>query len=78
MEMIGGQGIVLLFWGGLIIIVGLFSWFVWDKRYRKDELPDIPPDYNKTEEVFIDPVDGKKLRVYYNPKTGERMYQKES
>ena len=48
----------------------------WDKRYRKGRR-DIPPGYERTEEVFIDPVDGDKIRVYYNPKTGERFYSHE-
>ncbi len=72
----GGQGFVLLFWGGLLL-VALFSWFIWDKRYGRNNTEDIPKGYDKTDEVFIDPIEGKKLRVYYNPSTGERLYKKE-
>ena len=69
------QGINFLAFGGLAVIA-LLSVFVWDKRYRKGRR-DIPPGYERTEEVFIDPVDGDKVRVYYNPKTGERFYRHE-
>jgi hypothetical protein len=69
----GGQNFLFIFWGGLLVI-GLFSWFIWDKRYRKNGRRGLPPGYQKTDEVFIDPVDGRKQRVYYNPETGERFY----
>jgi len=63
----------LLIYGGLLILA-LLSWFIWDKRYRRNHGADIPKGYVATDEVFIDPVDGKKLRVYYDPQTGNRFY----
>jgi hypothetical protein len=62
-----------LIYGGFLLI-GLLSWFIWDKRYRSNHGADIPKGYLATEEVFIDPVNGKKFRVYYNPQTGNRFY----
>lgn len=67
-------GINLLIYGGLILIA-LLSWFLWDKRYRKNHGSGVPAGYVVTKEVFIDPVSGKKLKVYYNPQTGNRFYQ---
>ncbi|MGE5398483.1 MAG: hypothetical protein ACM3MK_13245 [Chitinophagales bacterium] len=69
----GGQTFIFLFYGGLLIIA-LLSWFLWDKRYRKHDSQAIPSGFNRTDEVFIDPVNGHKQRVYYNPDTGERYY----
>ncbi len=66
----------ILVYGGLLI-VGLLSWFVYDKRYRRGHGDNIPKGYNATPEVFIDPVNGKKLRVYYNSQTGDRFYREE-
>lgn len=63
----------LLIYGGFLI-VALFSWFIWDKRYRRNHGGDIPEGYEATDEIFIDPVSGKKLRVYYNLQTGNRFY----
>lgn len=63
----------LLIYGGLLIIA-LLSWFIWDKRYRRNHGTDIPKGYVVTDEVFIDPVNGKKLKVYYDPQTGNRFY----
>ncbi|MGE5422874.1 MAG: hypothetical protein ACM3QW_06400 [Ignavibacteriales bacterium] len=67
--------LALLFWGGPIIIA-LLSWFIWDKRYRgnRNSYPHLPEGYEKTDEVFIDPVNGKRQRVYYKAETGERLY----
>lgn len=65
--------LALLFWGGPIIIA-LLSWFIWDKRYRGNSYPHLPEGYEKTDEVFIDPVNGKRQRVYYKAETGERLY----
>lgn len=63
----------LLIYGGLLIIA-LLSWLIWDKRYRRNHGADIPRGYIATAEVFIDPVNGKKLIVYYEPQTGNRFY----
>jgi hypothetical protein len=60
----------------IIFIVG--SLVFWDKRYRKNHGAIIPAGFEKTEEVNIDPRSGKKLRVYYNPNTGERFYHEEN
>ena len=32
------------------------------------------PPFNPTNEVFVDPTSGHRLRVYLNPATGERRY----
>lgn len=57
-----------------IAIIALLSWFVWDKRYKKGNGQDVPKAFQATDEVIIDPVSGKRSRVYYNPQTGERFY----
>jgi len=59
------------------IILALLSYFVWDRRYRKNQGSDIPKGFEKTDELTIDPGSGKKLRVYYNSRTGERFYHEE-
>lgn len=71
-----GVVINIIIWGGGVAIA-LLSWFIWDKRYHNVEKDAIPPGYQRTEEVFIDPVEGRRVRVYYNPQTGERFYKNE-
>ena len=66
----------MLFLLALAVIVPL-SWFVWDKRYHHGQGPEIPPGFKPTSELSIDPVDGRRLRVYYNPQTGDRLYRAE-
>lgn len=60
-----------------LIIFAVISYVFLDKRYRKNHGTNIPAGFEKTEEVTIEPRSGKRLRVYYNPATGERFYHEE-
>jgi len=60
-----------------IVILAVISFIIWDKRYRKNHGLDVPEGFEKTEEITIDPSDGRRLRVYYNSRTGERFYHEE-
>jgi hypothetical protein len=60
-----------------IVIFAIISFTVIDKRYRKNHGKDVPEGFKKTDEITIDPIDGRRLRVYYNSKTGERFYHEE-
>jgi len=60
-----------------IVILAIIAFVFWGKRYRKNHGLDVPEGFEKTEEITIDPSDGRKLRVYYNSKTGERFYHEE-
>jgi len=60
-----------------IVILAIIAFVIWDKRYRKNHGLNIPEGFEKTQEITIDPSDGRKLRVYYNVRTGERFYHEE-
>jgi len=60
-----------------IVIFAVIAFVIWDKRYQKNHGLDVPKGFEKTEEISIDPSDGRKLRVYYNVKTGKRFYHEE-
>ena len=60
-----------------IVILVLITYVFFDKRYHKNHGSDIPDGFEKTEEISIDPTDGRRLRVYYNKITGERFYYEE-
>ncbi|HEX9025377.1 MAG TPA: hypothetical protein VF839_02835 [Clostridium sp.] len=60
-----------------IVILAVITYVFWDKRYEKNHGSDIPEGFEKTEEVIIDPSDERRLRVYYNSRTGERFYCEE-
>lgn len=60
-----------------VIILALGSWFIWDKRYKRVERPEIPEGFVRTNEIFIDPTTKKKMVVYFHPDTGERWYKEE-
>lgn len=68
---------------GLAIAVGLIiaSIFYFDRRYKRRRIGEQEngpqPGFVPTFEVFIDPADGHRYRVYYNPETGERDYIRE-
>lgn len=75
---------VIMFYGvwalGFIILLFL-GWLFYDKRYKQKDDPSTigkPSNgYLSTAEVFIDPKDGLKYRVYYNPRSGDREYVRE-
>jgi hypothetical protein len=62
----------------LIVLITLFV-FSWlrDKRLHDVQGNTLPPGFVPTNEITIDPIDGRKCRVYYNPVTGERFYHEE-
>ncbi|WP_025847811.1 hypothetical protein [Brevibacillus agri] len=46
-----------------------------DRRLHEDHGEAVPPGFEPTNEVNIDPVTQEKRRVYYNPKAGDRYYR---
>jgi len=74
--------IVALLW--LVIQVGGFIALIWlsrryfDRRYKTDQTAQqaklLSGEWEATSEVFIDPKDNLKYRVYYNKRNGEREY----
>lgn len=59
------------------VILAVITYMFFDKRYHKNHGTDIPEGFEKTDEITIDPTDGRRLRVYYNRRTGERFYFEE-
>ena len=59
-----------------IVVVGVvIALFGWD-RYRGDrKRGQNGGGAQPTNEVFIDPTTGQRMRVWYNSKTGEREYR---
>ena len=62
-------------WFGLIALVVLI-WLVFRKGGYKRQPLDAPPgpDWQKTEERFVDPSTGETLEVWFHPASGERAY----
>ncbi len=77
MTMIFGISIYLIFQIVVVLICVLLGYFIYDKRYKRNNGMEVPKGFEKTDEVSLDPVSGEKIRVYYNPETGERFYKKE-
>jgi hypothetical protein len=78
--------LITLFLFGLpaavLVALILLSWGYFDRRYKaktddpnRVSLPD--PGYEPIAEVFIDPKDNKRYRVYYNRFNGDRQYVEE-
>jgi hypothetical protein len=61
-----------------IVIVGIVvALFGWD-RYRGGRKPAGGTSAAQpTDEVFVDPQSGQRMRVWYNPTTGQREYRAE-
>jgi uncharacterized protein YraI len=61
------------------VFVFLFFWIFSkrkDKRYKMNN-GILSEGFEPTEEVSIDPVSHVKIRVFVDPKTGERLYIEE-
>lgn len=54
------------------IVIAVFGW----DRYRGSRT-NTGSGSEPTNEVFIDPANGQKMRVWYDPKTGDREYRPE-
>ncbi len=61
-----------------VVIVGIvIALFGWD-RYRGSRRPaGGTSTAQPTDEVFVDPQSGQRMRVWYNPTTGQREYRAE-
>jgi hypothetical protein len=67
------DGLIWLVLGVAALLVAAFE----QVRYRFDATaPGLP--FQRTDEAFIDPTTGRRMRVYVNPTTGERRYHAES
>ena len=73
----GGIVIFYIFVQICLVFFFVIAFVILDKRYRKNHGVDVPAGFEKTEEVNIDPSNGKRFRVYYNSRTGERFYHEE-
>ncbi|HEV2335670.1 MAG TPA: hypothetical protein VGS13_09255 [Stellaceae bacterium] len=62
--------IMLAVWAA-ILLIGLLV-----ERWRYKRLAATPPgpDWQRTDERFVDPETGKLVTVYFHPRTGERRY----
>jgi hypothetical protein len=59
-----------------VVVVGIvIAIFGWD-RYRGNR-KSAGPGSEPTSEVFIDPANGQRMRVWYDPATGDREYRPE-
>jgi hypothetical protein len=60
-----------------IVIVGIvIAMFGWD-RYRGNRNSASDSAAQPTDEVFIDPETGRRLRVWYDQRSGKREYRPE-
>jgi hypothetical protein len=81
-------GLWLVFSGGVLIVAAVLE----RTRYRSEAAergheppgpgggePDpVEPRFRPTDEVFIDPTSGRRMRVLSDPRTGERRYVAEA
>lgn len=59
-----------------VVVVGVvFAGFGWDRYRGNRKGRGDGGTYKPTEEVFIDPTTGRRMRVWYSEKTGEREYR---
>jgi hypothetical protein len=54
----------------VLVVVAVLSLFV--RRYRESPVP--AGDWQRTDEVFIDPSTGRRMRVWVDPQDRSRHY----
>ncbi|NDI36125.1 hypothetical protein [Chengkuizengella sediminis] len=59
----------------LIILGALLLQPLLDRRADFQDGDKIPPGYEETNEIFIDPISKERKQVYYNSKNGDRYYR---
>lgn len=61
-----------------IVVVGaVIALFGWDRYRGGRKTTTGTPGSQPTGEVFIDPESGRRMRVWYNERTGQRDYRPE-
>lgn len=64
----------------LLVLIGTSAVLGWE-RYRGGPHGDagtpLPPPSRPTSEMFIDPETGRRMRVWYESRSGERTYRQE-
>lgn len=61
-----------------VIVVGIvIAIFGWDRYRGNRKSPGPGSGAEPTGEVFIDPANGQRMRVWYDPATGDREYRPE-
>ena len=60
----------------VVVVAGIVIAVLGRDRYRgnRNRAPDISAA-EPTDEVFLDPETGQRMRVWYDPSTGEREYR---
>lgn len=61
----------------LIVVGAVIALFGWDRYRGGRNAPSGPSSAAPTDEVFIDPDTGRRMRVWYDPATGRRDYRPE-
>jgi len=73
-----GVGMGVVEWVLLAVVVAgtVIALFGWD-RYRGNRKNPSTGGAQKTDEVFLDPETGRRMRVWYDATTGQREYRPE-
>jgi hypothetical protein len=62
----------------VVVIVGVvIALFGWDRYRGGRKSASDGGAWRQTDEVFIDPESGRRMRVWYDPSTGKREYRPE-
>lgn len=61
----------------LVIMGAVIALFGWDRYRGGRRAPSGPSRAAPTDEMFIDPESGRRMRVWYDPATGQRDYRPE-
>jgi hypothetical protein len=79
--MFGGEVAPTGVWPLVLGVLGIIAAVFERPRYRSEEAAPHADagsgGYRPTEEVFVDPTSGQRMRVWVDPASGERSYRRE-
>lgn len=65
-----------ILWPLLLLAVALGGYWLWD-RHRYTGARGEDGSFRPTDEVFVDPSTGRRMRVFYDSRTGRRTYRED-
>ncbi len=56
---------------GAVVVAAAVGYWLWDRHRYRGSARDTST-LQRTDEVFVDPATGGRVRVYFDPRTGQR------
>ncbi|HVB10235.1 MAG TPA: hypothetical protein VNM16_07700 [Bacillota bacterium] len=66
----------LVFEVAAVVLIAVVGYWIWDRRRYRGSARGAA-GLERTGEVFVDPATGRRVRVWFDPRSGRREYREE-